>query len=261
MRLREGRGHRHVSLKAIGTSCFGCVLVIALPAAAQQARMKVVLDTDIGTDIDDGWALGYALKSPTFDLVGVTVTDADTAQRARLACKLLYRLGRTDVPVAVGRQDSRGSSGSRRLSVLVGRGLRMLQTCRNAGGRISRRHHPPESEPDHADRRRAAAEHRRPGAAAPRRRAAGEARRPDERLGGPNAWSRRPVAEWNVKLAIPEAQAVYAASWPLTIVPLDSTTYVRLEDRERETLRKAGTPLVSRSRRCSDSGPMGRTAA
>jgi hypothetical protein len=29
-------------------------------ASAQSARMKVVLDTDIGTDIDDAWALGYA---------------------------------------------------------------------------------------------------------------------------------------------------------------------------------------------------------
>ena len=66
--------------------------------------MKVVLDTDIGTDIDDAWALGYALKSPTFQLLGVTVSDADTRQRARLACKLLSRLGRTDVPVATGRQ-------------------------------------------------------------------------------------------------------------------------------------------------------------
>src|SRR5919197_5553001 len=74
------------------------------PAAAQQPRMKVVLDTDIGTDIDDAWALGYALKSPVFELLGVTVTDADTPQRARLACKLLHRLGRTDVPVAVGRK-------------------------------------------------------------------------------------------------------------------------------------------------------------
>src|SRR5262245_30647534 len=82
----------------------GCVLAAALPSSAQQARTKVVLDTDIGTDIDDGWALGYALKSPTFELLGVTVTDADTPQRARLACKLLHRLGRTDVPVAVGRR-------------------------------------------------------------------------------------------------------------------------------------------------------------
>ena len=61
---------------------------------------------------------------------------------------------------------------------------------------------------------------------------------------GPNAWSSDAVAEWNVKLAIAEAQAVYAAAWPLTIVPLDSTTYVRLEEHEREALRKAHTPLV-----------------
>src|SRR3954470_18361787 len=78
-------------------------LAVSATVVAQQPRMKVVLDTDIGTDIDDAWALGYALKSPVFELLGVTVTDADTARRARLACKLLARLGRTDVPVAVGR--------------------------------------------------------------------------------------------------------------------------------------------------------------
>jgi len=39
------------------------LLSFAIPAAAQQVRMKVVLDTDVGTDIDDAWALGYALKS------------------------------------------------------------------------------------------------------------------------------------------------------------------------------------------------------
>src|SRR6187549_795602 len=81
------------------------VLVLLGPAVfAQSSRMKVLLDTDIGTDIDDAWALGYALKSPVFELVGVTVTDADTPARARLACKLLHRLGRTDVPVAIGRR-------------------------------------------------------------------------------------------------------------------------------------------------------------
>jgi inosine-uridine nucleoside N-ribohydrolase len=61
---------------------------------------------------------------------------------------------------------------------------------------------------------------------------------------GANAWSPRPVAEWNVKLAADEARAVYAAQWPLTIVPLDSTTYVRLEDHERESLEKSPTPLI-----------------
>jgi len=60
-----------------------------------------------------------------------------------------------------------------------------------------------------------------------------------------NYYGPAPVAEWNVKLAIPEAQAVYSARWPLTIVPLDSTSYVRLEDRERAALVKASTPLTT----------------
>src|SRR5262249_43256635 len=83
-------------------------LVVSIPSEAQQTRTKIVLDTDIGTDIDDAWALGYVLKSPSLDLLGVTVSDGDTTQRARLACKLLARLGRTDVPVAVGRPSPAG---------------------------------------------------------------------------------------------------------------------------------------------------------
>src|SRR6478735_2419663 len=96
-------------LNSAGRMCvcaamFAAVIPMVSTRAMAQERVKVVLDTDIGTDIDDGWALGYALKSPIFELVGVTVTDGDTPQRARLACKLLHRLGRTDVPVAIGRQ-------------------------------------------------------------------------------------------------------------------------------------------------------------
>jgi inosine-uridine nucleoside N-ribohydrolase len=62
---------------------------------------------------------------------------------------------------------------------------------------------------------------------------------------GANAFSAVPVPEWNVRLAIPEAQAVYAAAWPVTTVPLDSTTYIRLEDNERDALRAARTPLTT----------------
>ena len=61
---------------------------------------------------------------------------------------------------------------------------------------------------------------------------------------GASAYGPTAVAEWNVKLAIPEAQAVYSAAWPLTIVPLDSTSYVRLTDAERTGLRDARTPLT-----------------
>jgi len=59
------------------------------PAAVQStetgARTKIILDTDIGSDIDDAWALGFAVKSPRFELVGVTVSDGNTPARAKVA--------------------------------------------------------------------------------------------------------------------------------------------------------------------------------
>ena len=77
---------------------------LAIPSIVfAQARMKVLLDTDIGTDIDDAWALGLLIASPDVELVGVTITDGDTAARAKVACKLLHVSGRDEVPVAVGR--------------------------------------------------------------------------------------------------------------------------------------------------------------
>jgi purine nucleosidase len=219
-------------------------LTASLPGAAQQARTKVVLDTDIGTDIDDGWALGYALKSPSFELLGVTVTDADTPQRARLACKLLHRLGRTDVPVAVGRQTPAVPPGRVDYQFTWAEDFQAYKPIATPAVEFL-----------------AETIRRNPGqvtiiAVGPLQNIGDLVRlHPDivplvKRVVlmsgsvGPNASSSTPVAEWNVKLAIPEAQAVYGAAWPVTIVPLDSTTYVRLEDQERETLRKAGTPLV-----------------
>ncbi len=220
------------------------VLAVCTPAAAQQGRMKVVLDTDIGTDIDDAWALGYALKSPSFELLGVTVTDADTPKRARLACKLLQRLGRTDIPVAVGRQTPAvpvdridyqftwaedfetykpiATPAVEFLADIIRRNpneitLIAVGPLQNIGD-LARLH------PD----------------------VIRLVKRVVLMSGsiGANAWSSAPIAEWNVRSAIPEAQAVYAAGWPVTIVPLDSTTYVQLQDSERDALRKAATPLT-----------------
>lgn len=46
---------------------------------------RVVLDTDIGTDVDDAMALAVILGSPDIDLAGVTTVYGDTVLRARLA--------------------------------------------------------------------------------------------------------------------------------------------------------------------------------
>ncbi|HEU0003282.1 MAG TPA: nucleoside hydrolase [Ktedonobacteraceae bacterium] len=62
----------------------------------------VLLDTDIGDDIDDALALALALRSPEIRLLGVTTVFGDTRLRARLAKHLLHVFERDDVPVAAG---------------------------------------------------------------------------------------------------------------------------------------------------------------
>lgn len=62
----------------------------------------VLLDTDIGDDIDDALALALILRSPEIRLHGVSTVFGDTTCRARLAAHLLNVFGRADVPVAAG---------------------------------------------------------------------------------------------------------------------------------------------------------------
>ncbi len=62
----------------------------------------VMLDTDIGDDIDDALALALLLKSPELSLSGITTVFGDTRRRAHLAAHLLTIFGRTDIPIAAG---------------------------------------------------------------------------------------------------------------------------------------------------------------
>jgi purine nucleosidase len=65
-------------------------------------KQGLVLDTDIGSDVDDALALAYALRHPDLELRAVTTVSADTAARARIAARLLALEGRDDVVVAAG---------------------------------------------------------------------------------------------------------------------------------------------------------------
>ncbi len=64
--------------------------------------IPVLLDTDVGTDVDDAIAIALVLASPELDLRGVTTVSGDVRLRARIAKKLLALGGRPDVPVAAG---------------------------------------------------------------------------------------------------------------------------------------------------------------
>ncbi len=77
-------------------------MATSFAAATPPAKIPILLDTDIGTDIDDAFALALILESPELDLLGVTTVSGDTAARARLAAKLLWKAGQKDVPVAAG---------------------------------------------------------------------------------------------------------------------------------------------------------------
>jgi hypothetical protein len=65
-------------------------------------RIPVILDTDIGDDIDDTWALALLLRSPELDVKLVTTATGDTTYRAQIVARLLEVAGRTDVPVGIG---------------------------------------------------------------------------------------------------------------------------------------------------------------
>jgi inosine-uridine nucleoside N-ribohydrolase len=60
------------------------------------------MDTDIGTDIDDAFAVALALQSPEFKILGFTSSSGDTAARARILDKFLGVTGHSEIPVAVG---------------------------------------------------------------------------------------------------------------------------------------------------------------
>ena len=67
--------------------------------------IPLILDTDIGSDIDDAVALAYLLSSDAIDLLGVTTVTGDTEQRARLAGYLCDVAGKGDVPIYAGARE------------------------------------------------------------------------------------------------------------------------------------------------------------
>ncbi|MBI4306889.1 MAG: nucleoside hydrolase, partial [Chloroflexi bacterium] len=64
--------------------------------------MKLLLDTDIGSDIDDAVALGYLLAHPECDLLGITTVSGQPVVRAKLASVLCTAAGRPALPIFPG---------------------------------------------------------------------------------------------------------------------------------------------------------------
>ena len=88
--------------------CLGSV------AGWAQAREKIIIDTDIGDDVDDAFALALAVKSPEFEILGVTTTFGETELRAKLVDRFLGEVGRADIPVTAGKPTAATAMSQRR---------------------------------------------------------------------------------------------------------------------------------------------------
>jgi inosine-uridine nucleoside N-ribohydrolase len=71
--------------------------------------IPIILDTDIGTDIDDTWALAMLLGCPELDPRLILTAGGGVVYRAHLTAKFLQVAGRTDIPIGVGIGDPQGT--------------------------------------------------------------------------------------------------------------------------------------------------------
>ncbi len=203
----------------------------------------VVLDTDIGFDVDDVWALAFALQCPELDIRLITTATGDTTYRALLVAKLLEVAGRTDIPIGIGIPldhsaathqawlgdyslddypgqiindgigaicDTINSSDSKVSSIGIG-------PLPNIAAALSR-------DPGITDNARFVGMH-------------GSLRR--GYLGAP-----KPMREFNVKQHTLACRAVFQAPWEKVITPLDSCGNVALTGQRFQTVDASEQPLT-----------------
>lgn len=206
----------------------------------------VILDTDIGTDIDDTWALAMLLNSPELKLEAVVTSHGDTRYRALLAAKMLAVAGREDVPVGEGTGHGELAANRRGQEAWLagyepdayggayrtdGAGL-MVDAINSSEETVTVLCIGPASTtaqalgmaPAIAAKARFVGMH---GAV---------------RFG--YRGSTTPVPEYNVFIDVPAFRTVLDAPWPITLTPLDTCGIVTLEDEEYALVRDAQTPLM-----------------
>lgn len=66
-------------------------------------KIKVLFDTDIGSDIDDAVALAYLLAEPRCDLLGITTVSGQSIERAKLA-SAICKTAEKEIPIIPGNE-------------------------------------------------------------------------------------------------------------------------------------------------------------
>jgi inosine-uridine nucleoside N-ribohydrolase len=222
-------------------------LLLAAPAWAQGPQ-KIIIDTDIGDDIDDAFAAALALSSPQFQVLGFSAAFGDTQTRARMLDRLLGETGHGDIAVAMGAAADINKSG-------------FTQRRYAEGGRFARPSHPAsvdfilEQIKKYPGEITLVAVGPLPnvGALIDRDTATFRKLKRVVIMGGnigtlTDAYGQAapiaPHAEWNIKNDIRSAQKLFTAGVPVTVLPLDSTANLKLHEVARAALFAHGTPMT-----------------
>jgi purine nucleosidase len=247
-----------ISKSAAIVARFGLSILLVVPGYAQSAQLpvsqeasektaeKIIIDTDIGDDVDDAFAVALALRSPELEILGITTTFGDTETRAKLLDRLLGEVGRADIPVAVGMPTPANNH--------------LTQRRYAEGGHFARASHPKAVDFILEQIRRY------PGqitlvAIGPLMNVGAVIEKDPETfrklqrvvlMGGsiyrgygdmgyfpPHG----PQPEWNILNDIPSAQKLFASGVPIYVMPLDSTQ-LKLDEVRRAILFQSGTPLT-----------------
>ena len=209
------------------------------------APEKIIIDTDIGDDIDDAFAVALALKSPELQILGISTTFGDTEARAKILDRILGEAGRADIPVLAGTPTHTTNP--------------MSQRRYGEGGHFAKSSHP-NSVDFILDQIR-----RYPGqvtliAIGPLMNVGALIDKDPQTflklkrvvmMGGsiergyadPWSPSHGPDAEWNIINDIPAAQRLFLSGVPLYEMPLDSTQ-LKFDEVKRAFLFRQGTPLT-----------------
>jgi purine nucleosidase len=215
-------------------------------SAAQTAPQKVIIDTDIGDDIDDAFAVALAIKSPELQILGIETTFGDTQTRARILDRFLGELGRSDIPVLVGKKTSAVTSMSQGPYANGGHWAGashgdavdfLLDEIRKYPGEITLIGIGPLMNVGEAIDRDPVTFHKLKSVVI----MGGSIRRGYGDFGYNEHVPPQP--EWNILNDVPAARKLFASGVPLYVMPLDSTQ-LKLDEVKRAFLFTRGTPVT-----------------
>jgi inosine-uridine nucleoside N-ribohydrolase len=217
-------------------------------ASRPSTTEKIIIDTDIGTDIDDAFGVGLALQSPEFKILGISTAWGDTHLRARLLTRFLKETGHSDIPIAMGIAKERPGKPEILSQAPYAERVPadqkypntvdfLLEQIRLYPGEITLIAIGPETNL---------------GAAIDRDAATFRKLKRVVLMGGSvyrgygqfnYGKTHGPDPEWNILCDIQAAQKVFSSGVPLYVMPLDSTQ-IKLQELERAEIFKTGTPLT-----------------